>query len=260
MRRLLASIALISGVMSSHAFAIGAIITGTGTNGALGTATISTGVNTLTLTTTVDVPPGSLIAVGAAIHASGGALPTSCTDNASTPNTYAASLTALSNSTAAGGPFYSLTTTDLPNGGTITCTFGSSSALRKDMIAVAFSGAVASPLDAASVSGTGSGTAMSPGVSGTLACPSGAAGCEILVGMTSEVQAGTLTENGSFIGLGTQGFMHMSYEIVAASTPVTYTVTNGTTGAFVAFLSAFKSSVSGVSGSGRFQPLLGVTN
>src|ERR1035437_5436267 len=106
-----------------------ALISGTdvGSGQCHGSSTTGT---TQACTTTADSPVGSLVVVVAGIRSSSQAI-TSCTDNAGTPNTYTASFATLINSVAI-RVFYAVVTTDLPNAGTVTCTYGGTSEHRSE--------------------------------------------------------------------------------------------------------------------------------
>jgi hypothetical protein len=123
--------------------------------------------------------------------------------------------------------FYSITTIDLPLGGTISCLFNNSGT-RKDITAVAFSGAAASPVDAASTIAQNTSTTVSAGPTGTLACPSTSGNCEVIIvglGWDSNNTAFT-TEAAGFTNLGLQSFdQSTAIKLVTANTAITYTPT-----------------------------------
>lgn len=218
-------------------------ITGSGTGGAIGTANAAAGGTTVVVTTNVAVPPGSLIAIALGVRTAGSY--SGCTDSAG--NTYATPL----NKTTTGqttSTTYSYTTVNLPSGGTITCTSPNTS--NKGMIAAAFSATDSSPLDAASATPTnGSGTTISVGPTGTLACPSVSGNCELLFAAWSDLGIGTITEDANFTNLGTQtgnsGNTHAAFKLVTANTAVSYSAGNTTSNNWAAYLQAFKAATGG---------------
>jgi hypothetical protein len=219
-----------------------AIINGGGTGGALGTATSAVSANTLAITTGADAPPGTLIVVS--VGERGNALvANSCTDNASTPNAYTAAAASLAISTLGSvRVFYAIVTTDLPNGGTITCTFNTTSTSQKYIIAAAFSGMSASPFDA-TVTATGAAASNPTVTTGTLNFASGGSQALIFSGMWMNVGSGSVTEDTNFTSLGTTGptgSMHAAFRIVSATTAVTYAPTIATQPAWGVMTPDFK--------------------
>lgn len=244
MKRFIAATALLLAFSTPSYAAAVAIIAGSDTGGAQGHG-FSSGALTAVLTTTASLSIGDLNVVGCA---AGGSLTwSSASDSAG--NTYTAALASTNNGTHTVRIFYSKLTNALNSGGTVTCTANSTSGA-KTAVAVSFSGTAASPLDAASVTGTGTATTYSVGPTGTLAYPGGANG-EVLVGV---VQVGTSppTNDAAFIDIGSftngggaQASAAFGYKIVSASTAITYSPT-GTSNAYAGNLAAFIGSGGGV--------------
>jgi len=236
MKRVL-SAALVWCALSLPASAI-SIIAGTDTGGALGHAFASASL-TVQMTTTVDSPVGSLIV---AMPAAGQSLTWSgCSDSAG--NTYTAAFANTLSGAHAVRMFYTVSTIDLPNGGTITCTSNSSGGT-KTLVAASFSGIAASPLDASGTTGTGTATTYTVGPTATLNYPGGVNG-EVLLGYvqvsTSPPTAdATFTNLGTYAnGGGTQTPGTWGYLIVSSNAAVTYAPT-GTSNTYVGNLGAFK--------------------
>lgn len=199
-------------------------------------ATAGSGSATLSITTSVDAPVGTTIAIAASLRTSSGSV-SSCTDQVG--NSYTGSSVANSE---VFGVFYGYVTTDLPAGDTISCTF-SSSTVGKSMIAVGATGLASSPFDAGNnATGTWSSGALSIGpvpAAGNLATSS-----ELIVyGLTSNNNF-SYTEDSNFTSLGTitsNSFMHAGYRVVATNAAVTAApAPSGTSGAYAGRIVAFK--------------------
>lgn len=255
MRRLLASLALLLALVAPAQAAL-VRINGVDVGNALGTGN-ATGVTTVALTTTVDAPIGSLIAVVCAGR--GSQTWSGVTDSAG--NTYSAALANTLTGTQAIRTFFTVNTIDLPLAGTITCTSNLATG-QKSTSAIAFSGAVASPLDAASVSQTGTGPPYTVGPTGTLACPGGGSGCEVLVGSETSLNAGVVTPTAGFTTFGSPtSAAAFEFQLVSASTPVTSAPTStAPSGAYAGNLAAFKAASSGGASGGSGLTTTGVTN
>lgn len=248
MRKVFASLALLLALCAPAHAAI-AILAGGGTGNAIGSGSVTSASATFAITTTADAPPGTLLVVGGEIRANPGTM-NSCTDNAATPNTYSALPPSAppSQPLANARIFYTIVGTDLPNGGTITCTFNTAASDLKALIAVAFTGAAASPADGTGTitSATGVTNSLSNGPTPTLACP-GSGNCEVVVAVSgfSSVPS-AITETGSFTSLGAAinvGDMHMAYLIVSANTAIIYNptvtmVSGNTAGVMAGFVQA----------------------
>lgn len=144
---------------------------------------------------------------------------------------------------------------------TVTGTYSSTTG-GKTQILVAFSNPAASPFDAASTTATGTGTgAISVGPTGTLACPGGGAGCEVLVANLTYNIVGTPTEDAAFTSLGSTAsgaFIHAAYKIVSSVTAVTYAPSlTGASGTWGALLQGFEGT-GAVAASADNRLLLGV--
>lgn len=235
MKRFIAALALLLS-FSAPSYAI-AIIAGTDTGGALGHG-FSSGSTTVALTTTATVPSGSLIVV---MCAGGNLTITAASDSAG--NTYTGVLATSYLSPRAVREFYSFSTNSLASGSTITCTTNSSSG-QKTVVAAAFSGLSATPLDAASVNQNGTSTTYTTGPTGTLAYPGGTNG-EVLLGVVQPGISIAPSNDASFVNLGTysngsgtQAPTAFGYKIVSSSTPITY-APSGSSAAYVGQLGAF---------------------
>lgn len=241
MKRILAALALLL-IFSVPAYSAVALINGGGTGGLLASGTNNSTITTVvTAATTVDAPIGSLITIGLGVR-TGASTYTGCVDTAG--NTYSTPINKSSGGGESASFSYALTTIDLPIGSTFTCTSAATGS--KGIMVAAFSGAAASPLDAASATPTaGNGTAVSVGPTGTLACPA-SGNCEVLIGFFATFAAASVTEDAAFTTFGSltanASNTHMAYKIVAVNTAITYAPTNATSGFWAAFLEAFVQS------------------
>lgn len=218
-------------------------IAGTGTNGAIANTAFSAGA-TINLTTTHDLPIGSLAIVITQGNASGTLQDFSCSD-AYGNGTYSSQ--GVTNVTAASVKInYVYTAADIPNGGTITCTVSGGNGF--SATAIGFSGTASSPYDSASPAGvTGSGTGtLTIGPTGTLNGPCGSANCEVLIGagMTRN-QNGNITMDANFTAvtvLTSSPYMD-GFWIVSASTPRSFAPsTASTSGNYALQLQGFKAA------------------
>lgn len=237
--------------ISAPASAAIAFITGNDTNGSIAFATAGSGSATLVATLPVGspgIPVGGLAHVIVPVRNSG--TPTGCVDSKS--NTYTANYALVGTSVSFIRSFRSVIGTALVAGDTITCTLNTS-ASSKSVIVLGFSVPDPTPLDAASVTNSGSGTTFTAGPTGTLACPGGGSGCEALVASETAANSGTITPDagftvvGSFTGVGT----YVQYKIVNATTAQSWSVTTSAgSGNWVAELMAYKAASSGGATSG----------
>ena len=227
-----ASAALCDISTGANCSGVSALVTGGSASGASTTVTSST--------TAVDIPSGSLIIVGASVRSSGVSI-SSCYDSANGGGVlYSHGQTSTTNSYAV-QTFYYVTSIDVPVGSTITCTYGSTSA-SKSIEAVAFVGSSSTPFDSASTTATGTGTGtLTIGPTGTLGCAKA-----VVIGNLTYGNAGTITEGTGFTSLGTittNSLMHMGYQVVTATTAMTYTPsTTATSTAWAAQLQVFDAS------------------
>lgn len=243
--RAFAAAALLLALVSPASAGIAQIV-GSGTGGNIGTQQ-NNSTSPIVITTNTSVPAGSLIVVGLGMRANNTF--SSCTDSAG--NTYSAPTNKQASQSTAYS--YSVTSSTLASGGTISCASGST--LSRGAIALAFSGSDPTPLDAASATPTtGTGTAVSVGPTGTLACPtpSGGGNCEVLVGVFSDQNIGTVTEDAAFTNAGTlttiSANTHVGFKFVTTNTAVTYAPTASGGGTWSALLPAFISASGGGGG------------
>lgn len=245
MKRLLLALALSFALIAPAQAASITQIIGSGTGGNIGSSTVGSGGLTLSLTTNVTVPIGGFIVVGILQRSSGGS-PTGCSDSAG--NTY--SISAQTFNTNVGAAIcYAPVTTALSSGGTITMTHSSTSPA-KAIQAAAFNNVVSSsPLDGAVATATASSTAIGVGPTGTLACQGGSVtACELIFTVSSIGNLGTITESSGFTSLGdqpTNASGHFAFELVGATTPVTYAATNTLSGTLANQMAAFKAALGG---------------
>lgn len=255
MMRLFASVFLLALTVPSDAGI--ALINGGGTGGLIAHGEAGSGTTVTSAASTVDVPVGSLVFIGISQRTITATV-SSCTDTAG--NTFQTPVNKGLASNAQTSSFtWAITTIDEPIGTTWTC--NTSGTVNKGLMVAAFSSAAASPLDAASATPVfGSGTAVSVGPTGTLACP-GTGNCEVLIGFFSHHNIGAVTEGTGFTSFGTitnlSANMHMAYQIVAANTAITYAPTAGNSDIWAAFLEAFVQST-GAPACPRTRMLLGV--
>ncbi len=257
LRKSLLAISVLS-VLAGPAYAGIAQIVGSGTGGNIGSNTNNT-TSPIVITTNVSVPAGSLIVVGLGLRANNSF--SSCSDSAG--NTYSTPVMKQASQTTA--YCYSYTTNTLSSGGTISA--ASSVTNSRGAIALAFSGSDPTPLDAASATPTtATSTAVSVGPTGTLACPSpsGGGNCEVLVGIFSDSNIGTVTEDAAFTNAGTvttsSANTHMAFRLVTTNSAVTYAPTASGGGTYAAMLQAFKSATGGGGATVQNRSLLGVGN
>ncbi|MCU1526654.1 MAG: hypothetical protein JWP75_417 [Frondihabitans sp.] len=183
-------------------------------SGATVATTLTTGA------TTVDAPVGTLIVIVVGNRSTTNAI-TSCTDSAG--NAYSASAaTTVSSGLVEVRSFYSLTTIDLPIGATFSCTVGSGN-IQKSVVVGAFSGLASSGVFDATVTNIGT---VSPVTftTGTLNFASG--GTQALVIAADAASATTsYTESASFTSMATLSnsfFTHLGFQIVNATTGISY--------------------------------------
>lgn len=201
-----------------------------------------------TFTTIADSPAGNAIFVAEAQAASNFAGTPSCSDSAG--NTYS-----LVNVTSLVGPpnesvvlFYALSALHLPLGGTITVTDGVGST-RRLISGISVPGITA--LDVNPAGNTSAGTAAPSISTGTLAQAE-----EIVLGFigVSSGNSDTYTESAGFTSATAQGILtnklHFAYQIVAATTSVTFAPTLGTSRPVAYNAVSFKGSIGPITGAG----------
>jgi hypothetical protein len=259
MKHLLASLALLAALAAPAQAGITQIV-GSGTGGAVGTGNI-TGNATLAITTNVTIPAGSLIVLVTGVVGNSGT--TSCTDNASTPNTYTLNWVGNTSNNRTAGYAYSYTGFNLPSGSTITCVFALTGG--KSIIASAWAGADSAPFDSASPTfGRNTGTAVSIGPSGTLACPATSGNCELSVGLLATTSWSGITEDSNFTSLGSDNTnllgLNAAFRLVATNSPVTYAPTLSSSGVWAGWMPSFKAATGGPTSGPSGLTLTGVTN
>lgn len=197
-------VALIAWALLGLAPAFAAItqIVGSGTGGTIGGNSFS-GTGSLGVVTNTTIPPKSLVIF---LATSGVATATAFAVSDTHGNTYTAPRAIDSVSGAYEQIFCSKTVSTINSGDTITVTLtGTTGALTGQVLA--FAGASGCTADVATgnaaVAGTG---ALTVGPTATLACPGGAAGCEVLIG--GEVLNGTartVTNDSNFTATSPNG-------------------------------------------------------
>lgn len=242
MKRLVALFALAC-LIASPAFAGITALNGGGTGGTFATGSDNaTSTTVTTAATTVAIPAGSLSIIFAGQRAGAGVTINSCTDSAG--NTYSSGASTNSTSNATVRIFYSITTSNLPIGGTASCTYSSLASI-KTISLMAFSGAAASPFDVsvnASASSTGSITIGPVPAAGNLACNASAG--EVVVSVIAMLNGALPSALGSFTSLGYQSNQFAAYQIVNSNAAVTFTPTlNGASGNWASQLQGFKAAV-----------------
>ena len=194
----------------------------------------------LTIVTTADIPPGSLVDIGF-ISRSGSAAISSVNDTVS--NTY--------NITTAGtyisgryGHAWSFTANDIPLGTTITLTMTASSAASAGLNA--FSGVSSSPLDVNYNLSSQTGASISLGPTATLAQAN-----EVAIAVMGVAAVATFTETSGFTSANTfsaSGIGHIAFNIVAVTTAITYTATQSVSQGYGGAILTFKAAAGGASG------------
>lgn len=205
-------------------------------------ANVGTGFASVTSSaSTAAVPVGSLVYIALSERNNASSF-TSCTD--SVGNTYSAPTNNVSSSTVINAYSWGITTVLAPIGTTWTCnapTAGQKAILISAASGVASSGAH----DAASATpATSTGTAIAVGPTGTLACPAGGAGCEILYASWAYVSSGTdssITAGYTLVGCDTGNNTNhcLYYQIVSASTALSFAATHSVSTVWAANLEAF---------------------
>lgn len=235
-------------------------VAGGDTNGIIAFATAGSGSATLVAT----LPASSNLGVGdlaeVLIPVRNASTPTGCVDSKS--NTYTADYALVSNTPSFLRSFRSVLTSALAPGDTITCTLNASTT-NKSVIVLGFTGNDPTPLDGTPTTNTGTGTTFSAGPTATLACPGGGANCEALVAVSTYANGGTITPDAGWTSVGTfTGVVaHVQYKIVSATTAQSWSISNsGSSGAWIAAITAFKAASSSSAQGGQRQPLLGVSN
>lgn len=227
-----------------------AIINGGGTGGLVANGSNNGGGTTVvTAASTVDVPVGSFVFMVTTVRSTSAGI-TGCADSAGNATTGGGNKTnPPANQTLNWN--YGITTIDAPIGTTWTCT--SITTTSKGIMVAAFSGAAASPHDAASATpAAGSGTVMSAGPTGTLSCPGGGANCEVLIAPwtnhntgAQSAQTGGFTQFGCIPGSTNNANVCMAYEIVSATTAQSYTSTNANSDVWAMTLEGFTAATVG---------------
>jgi hypothetical protein len=246
-KRFLALIIVCLALGSGPALAGLAIINGGGTGGLIAQGSNNSTITTVTSApSTVDVPANSFVFIAETSRSTNGGF-TSCTDSAG--NSYSSGANKSNPPTAQTLQWnYGITANDAPIGTTWTCTAVVTTA--KGIMVAAFSGAAATPHDAASATPTaGNGTVMSVGPTGTLSCPGGGANCEVLLAAWSNHNTGAqsaqtagFTQFGCIANGTNFANICMAYEIVSATTAQSYTSTNANSDVWAMALEAFKAS------------------
>jgi hypothetical protein len=184
------------------AFAAITQIVGSGTGGSIGGNSFSS-TSTLGIVTNTTIPANSAVAVIAGSCATGAAASFAVADTHG--NTYTGPRAADNANGATVQVLYSYTGTQINSGDTITVTLtGTTGCLTGQVIA--FSGASPTPFDVATGAANAGGTGtLTVGPTATLACPGGAAGCEVLVGGVVLHVAETTTNDANFTSLTATG-------------------------------------------------------
>lgn len=194
--------------------------------------------------TTNDIPIGSLVYIAATTRTSASGF-SSCADTGGLNTFPTPSLKATPGAQSLAWT-YAITTADLPIGTTFTCNGGVSTAHGIRVAAFAGVGSHDSSGSATPTSGTG--TVMSA-TSGTLACPGGGSGCEVLVDSWTNHTLGTQTSlsfspSGQTTTLGCDttntAYLCLSYGIFNATTAQTFSSTNATSDVWAMDLEAFQ--------------------
>jgi hypothetical protein len=257
MRRLLAS----AGAAAALLFAAGgakAAITVT-ENGTYNTFASE---SSIVITTTADCPVGAYEMV---IFGAETAAPTisSVTDNSvGGPNTWSVkSQTIVTGNDTASQAAIAPITSDLASGKTITLTM-SGNVSAKGVIAICVRNAASSSVVDISGVGANSGAGTSTAPSFTTAALAQAS--EVAIGFFSTNNTGTITEDGAFTTVDTQGAfgthnnVHVAYKLTAATTAVTYAPTLGTAANWTDNVITLKAPASGTAHMPGSLILLGV--
>lgn len=240
-------------------------ITGGGTGGLIGNGACASGgscpgtTSIISSASAVDVPLGSFVFVAITGRSTNAGV-TACTDSNG-------------NTTTGGGNksnpptgqtlnwAYGITTIDAPPGTTWTCNTVTTQA--RGIMVGAWTGAAASPHDASGSATPTAGTGTAMAITGNaLACPGGGANCELVIaawtnhtlgaqsGQTAGfTQFGCLTTSGSNICL--------AYQIVSATTALSYASTNASSDVWAMALEAFTAATGGATVCKRSLGLVG---
>ena len=177
---------------------------------------------TVVVTTTADSPPGTLIVVAVDYRAITSI--TGCTDNASTPNTYTSGGGTTTGTTSQEAILYSVATTDLPAGGTITCTFAATAGA-KMVASFGVTGISTTPYDAPAASSAFATSTTPSTTTGTFAVSS-----ELAFAALGITNSQTVTEDANWTTLTevvSSGKLHVAYRLITSTAPVTYAPTLG---------------------------------
>lgn len=244
MKRLLASLTFFAMLAATPASAAIALISGTGTGGTIGGISFSSTAS-LGVVMTATIPANSLVVVSVANCATGTVTSFSVSDTHS--NTYTAPRAIDQANGAAEQIFYSYTGATINSGDTITVGLSGPTGCLTGQV-LAFSGADPTPYDvSAGTSYANASGTITFGPTGTVACPGGAAGCEVFVGNAVLHIARTTTNDANFVNTTTTGAGQTwlgGYWIVGATTAHSYAPSfSGGTSNAAGQIFAFKAAV-----------------
>lgn len=216
-----------------------------GTPASLGSGQSSSS-TTVTMTTSADIPAGSLVVVGVSFNKGSSIAVSSVSDGT---NSYTLARTSTWNA----GPgrvlelWYKQNASAVSSGATITATANTSSSSNLNMICAAYVTGVqtSSSLDAVNSTVYSPGTAYASGSTGTLAQAN-----EIAFGLAggyTAASATVVTEGSGFTqiverqqGSGSQEFIHLARQIVSATTALNYQPSLSVTAYGASIISTFK--------------------
>jgi hypothetical protein len=217
---------------------------GTGTGGAVLSSVGGNGSTTWAAGFNTAIPNGTLLIVGTAIRNNTG----TCALSDSQSNTWVGGHVIQSGSSISANMFYTIVTTPLTTSDTVTVNCGPATG-NKGIVGIAMNGVDAvTPYDSTgSLAGGATGTSTNPaiGPSGTLACPANEVNCELVVVIWGNSTGPSPTESTGFTSAGNNGGSpgpHLGFQIVSATTPISYSATNAS-GSWAIRLDAFRAAI-----------------
>jgi hypothetical protein len=146
------------------------------------------------------------------------------------------------NQTGAGTEiWYSILTNPVASGNHASCTVSSGAGALATNVAFRPSGTAAFDTNATGQANTG--TSVTVGPTPTLACPSGAANCDVCVAGAAWHSNGTTTSDATFtttFNTGTSNGAVNAFKLVSSTTAVSYTATDTTSSNYAGALACFK--------------------
>jgi hypothetical protein len=248
MRRILA-LALGLCVFASPALAGFTQVSGTGMNGAVFDTAFKVGTSG-GVATTVALNAGDAVVLIIQENNTGTSTYSCANADGSGTNTWTLAPGDAHQGSAGSGLCYSILTNGISSGTTLTASSSVSGGFLLTSVAFRPAGTASFDTNATAATGT-NGTSVTVGPTPTLACPGGAANCDVCVGAVEWTGAGTTASDATFTTTGGTGAGNPwvnAFKRVSATTAVSYSATNNNN-PFGGALACFKDTVAGGSSS-----------